>query len=115
MTGDMHYAHEKLTSAVYGMAVSTEPLRDRVLSAWLGFHTIDEGDLPEDAHADFRSLMTRMTWTTPKGDEGTIGATLALVSDEEAARLAQLICDLACRVDSTLLHAARLDEIGGER
>jgi hypothetical protein len=106
-TDDMSYAHEKFSSAVHEMAVSELPIRERVRNAHTAFIAVCEDDLPADARVDFVALMARMTWAEDKTGEGTVAATLRLVSDGEARSLARLICDIDTRIEHAMF--------GGER
>jgi hypothetical protein len=100
MPGDPHYAAEKFAVAVHRMAVSEKPLRERLYDAHREFTAVGEEDFPDgsEVRADFVGLMARMTWAESKG-AGTLPATLALVSDSEARRLAQLVCDIDSRLE----------------
>jgi hypothetical protein len=120
----LSYAEEKFSTAVYAMAVSEAPLRQRIRQAHESFCAVGEEDFPEGSSAlsDYRALMARTTWAENKG-QGTIPATLAVISDLECRRLAQLICDVhsgiqadVCGHTRNALYAAqkRIRELTGE-
>jgi hypothetical protein len=103
MNRELHYAHEKFSSAVSFMATSELPLRERIREARLHFVAVHEDDLPDDARADWRALTARTSWAEDAGG-GTIAATLAVVSDLEVRRLADLIVDLHGRIVDALIR-----------
>jgi len=112
---DKYYAWEKFGSAVRVLAMSEAPMPERVQEAQGCFFMISEADMPnEDAAKDYRSLMTRMTSATPKGDEGTIAATMAVTSAAEARALAGLIVDIEDSLARAIIEAARKGEKWGE-
>ncbi len=75
------------------MASSPKSLQERIGDAYT-YHLIHlrpEVDVPEDLRHRFQELATRMTSVEPIGDEGSIAATVAKMSTEEAVRVAEEI------------------------
>jgi hypothetical protein len=95
------YALERIGDAVRLMAINDIPLRARVTGALAHISALMVGDVPEASRAIFRTLEARSTWATCKGD-GTLAATLGVVSSGEVAQLAELICDLHASVVDAL-------------
>ncbi len=110
--GDKYYAYEKFSSAVRYLAVHDGPRRELLLEARRHFTPITEADLPPDSETitDFRSLMERMTRARDSTGEGTIPATLKLISEDEARAIADLIVD----IHSSLTHAIFTAQRNGE-
>ena len=108
--GDKYYAWEKFASAVRHLATTDGPWRERLRDAWRYISPIDKGDLPDDAQPYYQALIARMTWAESTG-EGTLHATLALISDTEARAIAALFKD----VESALAHAVIDAQRKGER
>lgn len=111
--GNKYYAHEKFGSAVSYLAVNDGPRRNLLREARRRFTAVTEADMPpgSQAVADFRSLNTRMTWAEDTTGEGTLPATLALISEEEARAIADLIVEIY----SSLTHAIFAAQRDGER
>jgi hypothetical protein len=103
--GDKYYAWEKFGTAVRILATSDGPWRDRLRDAYTSICSLSEEDFPPDAVADYRSLIARMTWAQAKAGEGTIPATLALISDTEASALAGLFVDIEGRLVDAIIDA----------
>jgi len=110
----LHYAAEKFAVAVHEMAVSEAPLRQRIRDAWDQFHPVGEEDFPEGStvRSEFVALRARTTWCEGKNGEGTLDATLAVISDRECRRLVHLICDVHTGIEMELSawHSNRLHE-----
>jgi hypothetical protein len=121
----LSYADEKFSVAVRTLAISEEPMRQRIRDAYRSFTAVGPEDFPEGSsvRADYVALMARMTWAEDKTGQGTIPATLAVISDDECRRLADLICDIHTGIQSEIedgtraaLYAAqdRIRELTGE-
>jgi hypothetical protein len=98
----LNYANEKFGSAVYDMARSDAPMRERLHAAYMNFHPVGCFDLPERLRSQFTAIMTRLTAVPSFGDEGWLTRTLLTISDQECRRIAQLIVDLALDIDSEI-------------
>ena|SRR5687767_2232117 len=102
----LRYVDEKLFVAVLGMARSQDSLQDRLMGAWLNFHTLQDRDLPEgDLRDQFQEITHALTWREAKGDEGTVRATTSQMSDQEASGFIEKIVSLYAEVAE---QAARL-------
>ncbi len=95
------YACEKLTKAVRGMAASPDTIQQRIADAY-NFNLINikpDKDLPNDTRWIYEEISTQLTSAEPVGDEGRVQATVASMSDEDAANIAYKIvrlCDEVC-------------------
>jgi hypothetical protein len=107
ITAPIWYAHEKFQTAVHALAASDAPIRERVREANRIITPVSSSDLPSDAAADLVAFRTRTGWAEDKTGKGTLPATLALISDVEARRLLQLVCDIDSSVTAELLRLAR--------
>ena len=90
------YAREKLMKAVYGMASSPLSIQQRVANAFT-FHLIHlnvDVDLPDELRSRFSHLVEMVTAREALGDVGSIHATTARMSEEEATEIADGIGSL---------------------
>ena len=105
----LSYTWEKLFVAVLGMAKSDESLQDRLMGAYLSFHTLRDEDFPEgDLRKSFHEIRYALTLRPAKGDEGTVRASTRLMRNKEAGELIEKIVSLYDEV--ARLHGAK-DEL----
>ena len=78
----IRYVYEKFSTAGDTMATSTLPLAERLMTAWQSIHVFDADDLPEEARADFRTIVEGLEIVPTLGDAG------------KAERLLRLVCDV---------------------
>ncbi|GLV61179.1 hypothetical protein KDH_79950 [Dictyobacter sp. S3.2.2.5] len=91
----LSYTWEKLFVAVLGMARSEASLQDRLMGAYLSFHTLRDADFPKDElRTSFQEITHALTSQPAKGNEGTVQATTSLMGDQEAAELIEKIVSL---------------------
>lgn len=89
------YALEKFSDAVRTLAVGPGDVRSRLLTAFLGFHTVREEDLPRPLRRDFRWIERMLTRSAPRWkDEGRVQASLAQMQNRTGARIARKIVEL---------------------
>ncbi|MER9278768.1 hypothetical protein [Mesorhizobium sp. M0522] len=94
----IEYALEKFTAVTGMMATSSGRLQERLHSAYLTFHPVQERDFPTDEMKSlYREIMERLT-VVKDPDAGYVPATLAVMSDDEAKVLADHVYDLYDRV-----------------
>jgi hypothetical protein len=113
--GDKYYALEKFDQAMRHLATSDGPWRERLRDAYRHISPLGEEDMPPGAETtlrDYRALIARMTWAESKG-EGTLPATLALISDQEARAIAALFADVECGLAHAVIDAQRKGERWG--
>jgi hypothetical protein len=101
-------ALEKFLRAADGMAIADGRLRNRIRDAFTSLNVLHEYDLPDALRADFRRLMTRLTWAEPIGN-GRLTTSLAAMSDEEVQESAKLIVEIAQRLTHAAVGASRKD------
>lgn len=113
--GDKYYAYEKFGTSVRHLAVHDGPRRELMLETYRCFSAVGEADMPSDCDAadDFRSLMTRMTSAGDTTGQGTVLATLATMSDDEACAIAGLILDIYSTLANAIISAQRNGEHWG--
>ncbi len=107
--GDKYYAYEKFSSAVRHLATTDERWSERLRGAYRHVSPLGAADMPPSALADYRRLIVRMTWAESKG-EGTLPATLALISDREARAIASLFDDVLACLAHAIFDAQRSGE-----
>ena len=86
---DHAYAREKMTAAVYALASGGSTLEERVLRAFLSFHTLTSQDLPEHLQKDF-------LWVYESFHDGR----LIEERSQQVRELADKICDMAFQLHS---------------
>jgi hypothetical protein len=98
----LDYAHEKLMTAVGGLATGTARLQQRLADAAMCFVAIKpEDDFPdEELRRAFLGIMDDLTFED--GADGRIAATMRVTSDEDARDLAKRIVSLYHAVDRRL-------------
>lgn len=98
------YAFEKLSATVLILAEGRDRINDRLLNAYLSqgnrMGTIDGGPNDPGLGADMARLHERLTSQPAVGDEGTIAATIATLSEEDASKVAAELVQLLWRVVS---------------
>jgi hypothetical protein len=80
----MPYAWEKFNSAIRTLA-STGTIQERLADAYrlnLGF--LDPDKMPKNLQEEFKKLGEDLTRVPQKGDEGSVAATTATMTDDEA-------------------------------
>jgi hypothetical protein len=109
MEYDTHYTYERLHLAVENLATERGSLQDRLYYAFLDIHPLRVEDFPERLRNEFREISEEMTKVKPVGDEGSIKATCIVMSDDEAAKIAQRIFDLFTAIARGYCEAIPLD------
>ena len=102
----LSYAYEKFLIAVDGLVRGDDDLRTRLRDAYVGslLH-VELNDLPEgDLRDTVKGIQEDLTWATPKGDEGSVAATVALLDELEAGAIAK-------RIFETFLKLRDLDNL----
>jgi hypothetical protein len=95
------YASEKFGVAVDGMATSPDRIQIRVAHAYI--HSIVRlGPLqvPSELRDDLVRLGKRLSSVPPSGDEGSVMATVAKMTEDEAVELAKLIVHMHAVVEA---------------
>ena len=88
------YAHEKVSKAVYLLAVGSGRIQARLLDAAIAFVAVNLDDFPTNLKPEFAYVRDRLTRVAATADEGDIAATLAVMSDDEAVDLAEKLVSL---------------------
>ncbi|UJR79858.1 hypothetical protein [Sandaracinus amylolyticus] len=100
---------QKLSDAIDGMAVSPLPLRERIRDAADTFWPMIGEALPTELAAALNSIRDRLTVAT--GPQGSIAASAAQLSDDDAEELAHDFCKLR---DDAIEALADMDEAAEE-
>lgn len=101
----LSYTWEKLFVAVLSMAKSDASLQDRLVGAYLSFHTLQDENFPEgELRESFKEIKFQLTMRPAKGNEGTVRASTRLMKDKEAGELIEKIVSLYDEVAQ--LHGA---------
>lgn len=98
---EFSYGWEKLHTAVHSLA-GESPRRQRLVDAIIYnlIHINPERDIPVSMRADFERFMAEVTAAEPKGDEGSVQATVNGMDDMAVARAIERIIsfyDTVCR------------------
>jgi hypothetical protein len=98
---ELDYPSEKFCAAIYALAGNV-PLRERILAAYMSFHTIGPEHFKNHPELlnDYEEIMADLT-AKKEGfsGEGAVPATLRQMTDEEAARTAEQIIDFCFSIE----------------
>lgn len=112
--GDKYYAYEKFGSAVRHLATTSGDIRERLREARAKFSPITEGDLPTtEAREALRAINARLNWAESTG-QGTLPATLALITEQEGCAIAGLISDVEGMLAFAIIEAQKNGEPWGK-
>ena len=111
------YALDKFFVAVQSLATGPGDVRSRLYNAYMSFHPVQTGDLPEDLRDDFEWIQTQLT----KYDElypgqkaklqeagmenhlpGSIRATLSRIKNKTGAKIAERIFRIYLELDERI-------------
>lgn len=102
------YAREKIGVAVYDLATGIGNIKERILDAYMGFHTLVREDFPDELKEDWDKIYETLTKEEPTYNEkgeavvGKIENSLSKASIEDAVRLAELICNLNIKLQDDI-------------
>ncbi len=100
-----HYPLEKFNQAVRDLAISADSLPERLFSAFLTFHPVQEEQLPTpELRKSYARLVQEMTKYKASGDEGDVQATLKRLSPDELQDLARQILDIRFQLEADWHH-----------
>ena len=92
---DPLYALEKLTDAVYALAMGPGRVQERLADAAISLIRIKPVDIPdEDLRRMLAAIKDDLSFDEPKGKEGRIAATLQKTDDADASEIARRIFEL---------------------
>lgn len=91
-----NYVREKLFTAVHTLATSALPLQQRLEGAMVGsLIRLNEDDFADaEARERFAQITAALTARDAQGDEGSIRASTAAMSDDDAEQVARQILEL---------------------
>jgi hypothetical protein len=89
------YIVEKLGEAVDALVADAGPVRERLYNASTHLLRIAPEQIADDElRSDFQWIKNSLTSASPEGREGTVIATLRVISDEHASAVARRILEL---------------------
>lgn len=89
------YTWEKVHAAVVGLATSIGSLQERLGDAFVGsLMHVEPDDLPASLRQDFARLDEALTRHEAEGDEGSVMASVARMSEEEARQLIESVVSM---------------------
>jgi hypothetical protein len=91
---------ERLFNAVEALAASSDPIHRRLHTAGTVLLPLHAGDFTEPANGDLlEEILRALTGVSdPSGEHGDMVLSAFSMHDDEAVRVARLICDLHRRV-----------------
>ena len=98
---DYYYAQEKLYIAIRSLATNNCTIHERILNAFMSFHTLREEDFPDEYKEDWKWIMDQITKKGPVMSEkndvlvGSVENTLAGLDNSVAVEIATKIFDIA--------------------
>jgi hypothetical protein len=96
------YAREKFTAGLFILAEGQGGLRQRLVDAYVDqvHHTRPEKQLPPAVSQRIEALRRRMTSVAQKGEEGSIAATVAAMTDDDVVGAVHEIVAIALGLQS---------------
>ncbi len=94
------YAVEKLTNTLECLATHPGDARERLTSAYLTFHTLNEDNFPQKYQKKWKSIKTEITKFGPPPDyksiprQGSVENTMSRIRKNTAAKIAKEIYEL---------------------
>jgi hypothetical protein len=82
---------QRLWQAVEALAVSAEPIQERLYSAGMALAPLLPADFEDADRPEFVGVTTALAAKEASGEEGTLKATTAAMSDEDAVEVAARI------------------------
>ena len=101
----MKYALEKLSEAVFELAVGEGDIKSRLRSVFPLLSVISKGDFPDDLQNKWESIISRLTKkesvnSGSEYDEGNYEATIIRMHKKTAVNIAKDILDIHSRLES---------------
>jgi hypothetical protein len=79
---------QRLWQAVEALAVSSDPIQDRLYAAGMALSPLRPDDFEDADRAEFTGIRDALSARAAVGDEGTLRATTSSMSDEDAIAVA---------------------------
>jgi hypothetical protein len=98
--GDLSYAQEKFSNAVFLLATDKGNIKDRLFHAFLEFRPVNENDLPIELREEYSQIKYCLTNIKSSGSEGTLIATLKKMKPARAAEIAKQIYNFMNKINS---------------
>lgn len=91
-----HYAIEKLSQAIRFLAVGEGDVRERLRTAYIGFHTLKDDDFPDDLRKDWQWVMKMLTREKQEmiRGYGTVHASLYKMKNKTGSKIAKTLLQL---------------------
>lgn len=102
------YALEKLSAAVHSLAVGRGDVRERLRTAFMSFHPVQERDFPDHLKEKWRWIKAELTKFGPVEEqggkvlEGSVDHTLRRIKNSTGKKIAEAIVNLQSELDSYL-------------
>jgi hypothetical protein len=90
---NLSYSWEKFTAAVSCLAESSDSIQNRLINCCLHLSRLDVEDMPEKLKTDFGEIKKEFT-KVESAQEGSITASIRVMSDEKAVELARKIVSM---------------------
>jgi hypothetical protein len=97
-----NYAREKFTAGLHILAEGQGDRRQRLVDAYVEQvgHAEPDKQLPPAMAKHIEALHVRMTSVAQKGEEGSVAATVAAMSDEEVGAAVEEILSIALKLQT---------------
>ena len=99
---ELTYADEKFRSAIYTLAVGSGRIKERLSdAAEIALRAYPPDDIPLPVAERIRLLNARLTRAAAEAheDEGTVDATIRLMSEDDAADIAREIYEISSELE----------------
>jgi len=96
-----NYAREKFTAGLYMLAEGREGIKQRLVDAYVeASHAHSDKQLLPAFSKGIEALHRRMTSVAPKGEEGSIAATVAGMTDDDVVAAVHELVRIALELQS---------------
>jgi hypothetical protein len=105
MSGDSNYALEKLSLAVFYLAIGQGDVRRRLKSAYMKFHPVTRDDFPPHLRDDWDWIINQLTRFGPVNHPdgtvviGSVDNTLNRIKNSTGAKVAEKIVSLQSELE----------------
>lgn len=104
MLSSYSYTNQKLSVAVYLLAIGAHDVRNRLINAFQEFHTLREKDFPDTLKEEWNWIMQELTRFGPiynhRGEVaiGSVENTMRHIRTSTGVKIAKKLCDLESKI-----------------
>jgi hypothetical protein len=99
----MSYTDEKFYMAIRALAIGDGRIKDRLFNAYIYHLNGRHLQIPEEWQAEFENIIVELTMVKPKGTEGSVKASLELMTDDRATEIADRLLSMFLEIHEMYL------------